>query len=128
MRTRTGWRRSPGARPLACAVFLALAAGPGLALQDAPDPGRGLKSKVVSERLAAIEALRNATDPQQEKLLLGVLGDRDWEVIEKAAAALADRGSDLSVVPLVKLCTEGPILRIRRAASRSLAKAAPEKG
>ncbi|HTF89114.1 MAG TPA: HEAT repeat domain-containing protein [Planctomycetota bacterium] len=128
MRNRTGWRRSPGARSLACAVFLTVALGPGLAAQDAPDPARGLKSKNISERLAAIEALRNATDPQHEKLLLGVLGDRDWEVIEKAAAALADRGSDLSVVPLVKLCTEGPILRIRRAASRSLAKAAPEKG
>ncbi|HUR29148.1 MAG TPA: HEAT repeat domain-containing protein [Planctomycetota bacterium] len=99
-----------------------------LAAQDGHDPARAIKSKDVGDRLAAIEALRTTADPQGEKLLLGALGDRDLEVIEKAAAALAERGTDAAVAPLVRLCIDGDLVRARRTAARTLAKIAPVKG
>ncbi len=99
-----------------------------LLAQEPADPARGIKSKLVAERLAAVEALRVSPDAQNEKLLLGALADRDWEVTEKAALALADRGGDASVAQLVRLCIDGPVLRMRRAGARTLAKIAPFKG
>jgi HEAT repeat protein len=98
-----------------------------LAAQGNQDPARALKSKDVAERLAAVETLRTSADPSGDKLLVGALGDRDLEVIEKAAAALADRGSDAAVAPLVRLCIDGEIRRARRTAARTLAKISPVK-
>jgi HEAT repeat protein len=110
---------------IACAL-IALARS--LPAQDAPDPARAIKSKIVAERLAAIEALRNSTEPQSEKLLVGALADRDLEVVEKAAVALADRGGDAALAPLVRLCIDGDIRRVRRGGARTLAKILPVKG
>ncbi len=95
--------------------------------QDGVDPVRGIKSKVVADRLAAVEALRQSPDPLHEKLLLGALADRDREVVERAAMALSDRGSDAAVAQLVRVCTDGSILRLRRAAARTLGKISPVK-
>ncbi len=121
-----GRARSRGVGAL-CALALCLLSA-WLFAQEPADPARGLKSKVVAERLAAIEALRISPDTQNEKLLLGALADKDWEVSEKAALALADRGGDSSVAQLVRLCIDGPVLRMRRAGARTLAKIAPFKG
>jgi len=117
-----GWWRGLGLLLLACACSATAFA------QAGAEPAQGLKSKNVSERLAAIEALRTSADPKDEKLLLGVLNDRDWEVAERAALALAERGGDASVGPLVRMCVDAPIVRQRRAAARTLAKVAPVEG
>ena len=106
-------------------LVLLLACSASAFAQAAGDPAQGLKSKLLSERLAAIEALRTSPDAKNEKLLVGLLNDRDWEVAERAALALADRGGEAAVKPLVRVCVDAPILRMRRAAARTLAKIAP---
>ena len=120
MRTRSWISRS-------ALAALALCIAAGALAQDSADPARGLKSKVVAERLAAVEALRSSKDPAAEKLLQGALADRDWEVVEKSAAALAERGSPASCALLVRLSIDGPIARVRRTAARTLSKIAAEK-
>src|SRR5690242_9097873 len=121
---------SPASGPtrarLAAAAVLAALLLP-LAAQEGHDPARAIKSKDVGDRLAAVEALRASADPQAEKLLLGALADRDLEVVEKAAAALAERGTEAAVAPLVRLCIDGDLARSRRTAARTLAKIAPQK-
>ncbi|MEM7305521.1 MAG: HEAT repeat domain-containing protein [Planctomycetota bacterium] len=88
--------------------------------QDPPD--KALKSKDPLVRLAAVETLAKEDHPKREKLLIGVLDDDDWEVVERAATVLADVGGEDSIKPLVKLTLEGPVRRVRRTAAESLAK------
>jgi len=84
------------------------------------DPARDLKSKDVSVRIAAVHALRASDAKDVEKLLLKALDDRDWEVQEEAANALADRGGEAAVKALVKTAILGPVRRVRQAAADAL--------
>ncbi|MCC6405638.1 MAG: HEAT repeat domain-containing protein [Planctomycetes bacterium] len=84
------------------------------------DPARDLKSKVVAERLAAVDALAAAAPDEADKLLIGALHDRDWEVVERATIALGKHGAKAAVPALVDLAVEAPIERMRSAAARAL--------
>ncbi len=97
-----------------------------LLLHTAPpqDEAKGLKEKEVALRLAAVELLSRDADPKAERALHSALKDEDWEVVERAAIALAEHGGAASVEPLVKLALEAPVARIRRAAARTLGKIA----
>lgn len=107
---------------------LASSFAPAPAWAQAGDPAKALKSKEVAERLAAIDGLRASQDPQVEKLLIGAVADKDWEVSERAVLALGERGSKACAAALVRLSVDGDIVRLRRAAARSLAKVAPAEG
>src|SRR5712672_2752928 len=94
-------------RPFAT-LFLVLAAAT-LAAHAAPaDPAKDLKDKDFSVRLAAVEALESAGGKDCEKLLRDALTDKDWQVCERAAIALAKRGTPASVEDLVRLSIDGP--------------------
>ena len=93
-----------------------------LLLSQDPAPDKALKSKDPLLRLGAIEALVKEDFPKREKLLISALKDDDWEVVERAALALGDVGTEDSLKPLVKLTLEGPVVRVRRSAAESLAK------
>ena len=93
----------------------------------AQDPAKDLKSKDPLERIAAIDALAQGDDEKAEKLLIGALKDKDWEVQERAARALGEVGGEDAVDPLVKLALSGPIARVRIAAARAAAKLAPDE-
>lgn len=100
---------------------------PLLLLVLAQDPVKDLKSKDFDKRIAAVTAL--SEDKTAEKALLSVIKDKneDWELLERAARGLANSGTAASVDPLVKLALSGPIVRVRLAAARTLAKIAPDK-
>ncbi len=85
-----------------------------------------LRSKEVGQRLEGIAYLARKGHPDAEKHLLKALKDRDWEVIHRATEALAARGSDASIEPLIQLALTGPIRRIRLAASASVKKLAAD--
>jgi HEAT repeat protein len=93
----------------------------------AQDPARDLKSKDFDKRIAAVVAL--SADKSAEKALLSLIKDKDedWELLERAALGLSGSGTAASVDPLVKLALNGPIVRVRLAAARTLAKIAPDK-
>ncbi|MGQ0615317.1 MAG: HEAT repeat domain-containing protein [Planctomycetaceae bacterium] len=102
----------------------------------AADPAALLKSKAVEERLKGVQELLDQGGANAEALLLHALEDSDWEVVERAALALAVRGTPATKGPkgtaaaterLVLLALEGPIRRIRRAAVEALAKLDPEE-
>src|SRR5262245_4346073 len=106
-------------RELASALALCLlpASGDEAAVQ--------LRSAKVEERLAGVESLRKNGAKDAEALLKGALKDADWEVVEKAAAALAQRGSPASADALGRLALEAPARRLRIAAARAMAKLDP---
>lgn len=87
----------------------------------AGEPAKDLKSPDVSLRLAAVESLRTGSDGDAVALLTDALGDSDWEVVERAAVALGEKGSDAAAKGLVKLAQDAPARRIRLAAARSIA-------
>ena len=125
-REHAGRWKAPGAAWIVGCWFSAVALG--AAPPQGADPAKAIKSKVVAERLAAVEALRKSTDPQAEKLLLSALADKDFEVEARACAALGERGGEGAWSPLVRECIDGPIRHIRAAAARALAQVAPERG
>ena len=85
-----------------------------------------LKAKEPAERVAAVDLIRNNGHKEAEKLLLDALDDRDWEVMEHAARTLGKRGTVAkSAAPLSKLAIEGPIRRVRLAATQALAELDP---
>ncbi|MFN0009056.1 MAG: HEAT repeat domain-containing protein [Planctomycetota bacterium] len=84
------------------------------------DIAKRLKDKDVGTRLVAVDELAREADPKAEKALHGSLADGDWEVVERAAIALGENGTTISLDPLVKLALDAPVARIRRAAARSL--------
>lgn len=86
------------------------------------DPEALLADRDVAKRLEGIQQLVQAAHPEAEKLLLDALNDPDWEVVHRAAEALAVRGTAASIEPLAKLAIRGPIRRIRLAAAASAAK------
>ncbi|MCP3917168.1 MAG: HEAT repeat domain-containing protein [bacterium] len=81
------------------------------------DPARDLKARDPLVRLGAVAAIEKQADDKSEKLLLGALKDKDWEVRERAAQALGRLGGDKSIKPLVKMALEAPARRLRRAAA-----------
>jgi len=91
-----------------------------LLLIAAPGPADLLGSKDVKERLAAVKTLAEKGGEGTEELLLRALADDDWEVVHRAAEALAKRGGEPSIVPLARLAVDGPIVRIRLSAAESL--------
>jgi HEAT repeat protein len=110
----------------AAAALFALAPLLGAARVAAPaasdDVALKLKSIHATERVAAVDAIRRDGAKDAEKLLLDALDDKDWEVMEHAAAALGERGSATSVEPLSKLTLDGPVRRVRLAAVRAMTK------
>ncbi len=90
-------------------------------------PADDLKSKDVDTRIAAVTTLHESGGDDVEKLLLSALKDKDWEVVELAAAALGKHGSEKSVRSLLKLAIEGPTRRVRLAAAAALSQLAPEE-
>jgi HEAT repeat protein len=104
------------------AVLLALAAR----LAPADDVAARIKAKEPEDRVAAVEQVRRDGHKDAEKLLLDALDDRDWEVMERAALALGERGSVAgSGAALSKLAIGGPIRRVRLAAAQALARLDP---
>lgn len=91
------------------------------------DPTKDIKAKEAEKRVAAIDGVKALGGEAAEKLLVPLLLDRDWEVVERAAAALRDVGSKASVPQLVKTAIDGPTHRARLAAAESLAKIDPER-
>ena len=98
----------------ALSLLLAPAASPG-------DPAKDVKDKDVKVRLAAVEALEASGGKEAEGLLLEALKDKDWQVVERAAFALAKKGTAASLDALADLAADGPIRRIRVTAARSAA-------
>ena len=100
-----------------------------LALRPAPNAGDDvavqLRSAKVDERLAAVESIRKDGAKDAESLLRGALKDADWEVVEKAAGALAERGTAASADALGKIALDAPARRLRLAAARAMAKLDP---
>jgi len=96
----------------------ALAARPGRADEIAAR----IKARDVNDRVLAVDTIRRDGHKDAEKLLLDALGDKDWEVVEHAAAALGERGSSASVDPLSRLTIDGPVRRVRLAAVRAMTK------
>lgn len=99
---------------------LALVLLPTGAQDSIADIAKRLKDKDVVMRLVAVDELAREKDPKAEKALHGALQDGDWEVVERAAVALGENGTTVSLDPLVKVALDAPVARIRRAAARSL--------
>ena len=110
--------RIPRWTPLFIAGFVWAA----LAVAEAPDPLKQLKSKDYKVRLKAVEAIRKQGGEGAQKALVGALKDDDWEVIERACNALAEHGGEKAVKPLVDVAVKGPVRRVRLAAARTLTK------
>jgi HEAT repeat protein len=108
---------------LAFVTAVALTGGP--ATGETADLAKDLKSRDVEKRLAAVETLRKDGGEAAGALLREALEDHDWEVVEKAVVALAERGGPESVKRLVDLAVAGPVRRIRLAAAATLAKLDP---
>jgi HEAT repeat protein len=109
---------------------VAVAVVVGAALLATSSAGDDLASKIkalkVEERLAAVETIRREGAKDGEHLLQGALKDGDWEVVERAAAALGERGSAASLDALAKLTLDGPVRRVRVAAAAAMAKLDPK--
>jgi len=74
-------------------------------------------------RLAAVDSLRSGNAADADALLLQALGDSDWEVVERAAAALGERGAGPDAAKaLSKVALGAPARRTRILAARALAK------
>jgi len=97
------------------AAFAAAATRPVVA-EDA----KGLKSRDVGHRIAAVERLRKEGAPDAEAQLISALDDADWEVVELACVALATRGGPASVDPLVDVVEKAPVRRLRTAATETV--------
>jgi len=107
-------------RRVAVAASSLLAASLCLAPDALPgDPGKDLKDKDFKVRVAAIDELESSGGKDAEALLLDALKDKDWQVVERAAAALGKKGGPGSLDELVTLAAQGPIRRIRIVAARS---------
>lgn len=96
-------------------LFLALA-------PQVSDFEKGMRAKEDETRIATIALLSKETDPKTEKLLTAALKDVDWEVVERAADALGERGAKGALGELTKLALEAPLRRQRAAAARALAR------
>lgn len=112
-------------RGLLPVAVLALASlGGALTLQD--DPRADLKSKDTLARLAAVRRVVEAPQPGDEKALLKLLKDDDWEIVMLAADGLGRLRYVKASGPLTKLAYEGPIRAVRARAADALAELDPE--
>src|SRR5687768_7077273 len=84
-----------------------------MCLRAGADVAKDLKAKDVKKRLAAVATLRKDGGPEAAALLLEALEDRDWEVVERAAEALGERGGPESVKKLADVAVEGRVRRVR---------------
>jgi HEAT repeat protein len=107
---------------VALALLAALSAG---FVRGGDDVAAQLRSAKVDERIAAVDKLEKNGAKDAESLLKGALKDADWEVVERAATALGERGTAASTEALGKVALEGPVRRLRIAAARALAKLDP---
>jgi HEAT repeat protein len=112
--------RAPWPAALAFGVIAALAAA-----RAGDDVATQLHSSKVADRLLAIDSIRRNGAKEAEALLKAALKDSDWEVVEKAAEALGERGTPASVDALVKLALDGPVRRVRLAAARATGRLDP---
>src|SRR5215471_12252032 len=71
------------------------------------DPAKDIKDKDVKLRIAAIEELESSGGKEAEALLVEALKDKDWQVVERAAAALGKKGGPSSLDDLVTLAAQG---------------------
>ncbi|QDU83678.1 HEAT repeat protein [Planctomycetes bacterium Pla163] len=85
------------------------------------DLAKQLRSKEAKERLAAVAAVREQKPEDAVALLTKALDDSDWEVVERAAAALGELADPEAQKALLRTATEVPITRVRRAACDALA-------
>ncbi|MEZ6037403.1 MAG: HEAT repeat domain-containing protein [Planctomycetota bacterium] len=109
-------------RAAAATFLLTLTTGLATALPaQANSLATELRAKEIERRLNAIDKLGDSNDPTAEKLLGPLLRDKDWEVQERAAAALGALKSTASLTKLVELATDGEIARVRRAAAQAIA-------
>ena len=99
-------------------VLMVLAPGPVVSADVAKD----FKSKDYKKRLKAVAAVRKDGGEGAERLLITALRDPDWEVVERAAAALVDHGGEKAIKPLVDLASKGPVRRVRLVAAQTLTK------
>ena len=107
-------------------LFAAVVVGVAALLTPPDELATKIKAKEPEDRVAAVEQIRRDGHKDAEKLLLDALDDRDWEVMERAAAALAERGTVAGCGPaLSKLAVGGPIRRVRLAAAQALARLDP---
>ena len=105
-------------RPVLALALAAALAAPSPDRQG--DLARELRSKDPLARVAALEAVQPG-DTAAAKPAISALSDKDWEVVEVAAAALGRLGDRSAIGPLVKLAIEAPLARQRRAAALALA-------
>jgi HEAT repeat protein len=110
---------------------MALRAGLWLALGCAAaaqgDPEKDIKSKDAEQRVAAVAGLKGLGVERAEKPLVSALYDKDWEVVETAAAALGELRAKGASAALVKTALDGPTARVRRAAAQALTRLDPLK-
>jgi len=106
-------------------LLLALAASLRTARTEEASPA-DLKSKDWRTRLEAVEALRKGSHADAESLLVGALKDDDWEVAERAAQALAEKGGPDALKRLTDAAVGGRVRRLRLAAARALGRIDPE--
>jgi HEAT repeat protein len=78
-----------------------------------------LKDRDPAVRVAAVVELDGAPTEDAEKLLQKALRDDDWEVVERAADALARHGGERVRKDLLSLALEAPPRRLRAVALRS---------
>lgn len=110
--------------PFAPLLLAALAAA-----QTPPaDKSADLRAKEIDKRLAAIDQIAASGRKDAETLLLPLLGDRDWEVQERTAAAFGSMKSKAAHKALVELAVDGDVVRVRRAAAFAVAAIDPVEG
>jgi HEAT repeat protein len=104
---------------LPIAVLALASLGVAVSFQD--DPRADLKSKDTEARLAAVRSVAAAPQPGDEKALLKLLKDRDWEIVMLAADGLGRLRYAKASGPLTKLAYGGPIRAVRVHAADALA-------
>ncbi|MCA8941981.1 MAG: HEAT repeat domain-containing protein [Planctomycetes bacterium] len=87
----------------------------------AQDPAKDIRSSEVDKRLDAVEALLKQGDDAAGELLVQALRDKDWEVQERAAAALGQLRYAKAIKKLAELALDGEIARVRNTAADALA-------
>ena len=115
---RCSWLGCVVARSTALLWLGALAAQGGAA-----DPAADLRNKAIDVRLRAIDAVAASGRKDAEGLLVPLLAEKDWEVQERTAEALARLGGKAGLSQLVELALEGDVVRVRRAAALALGRA-----
>lgn len=97
------------------------------ALAQEADPADQLASRDIAVRLRGVSRIADRGHEDAAKILADACGDKDWEVVERATAALAKHGDDKALKPLVRLALDSPLASIRRNAATALAAINPEE-